>query len=101
MTLSGGKDEVDSISNIIDTASSDVTDVATITISGADSDTLTGSGSVLLQGAQDATDGELQGNSEYVLISEATYIALTLMRLLMVVNYFGAYYRNIATRIMR
>jgi len=60
---------IESISNIIATAGTDVTDIATIAISGADSDNLTGSASVTLQGADDATDGELQGNSEYVLIA--------------------------------
>ena len=60
---------IESISNIIATAGTDVTDIATVTITGADSDNLTGNASVTLQGADDATDGELQGNTEYVLIA--------------------------------
>ena len=60
---------IESISNIIATAGTDVTDIATITVTGANSDNLIGAGSVLLAGATNETNGELLSNNDYVLIS--------------------------------
>lgn len=69
VTTSGGRNEADSIKNILDGAGSEITDVVSFTITGANSDPLTGEGTATLDFAVSDSDGELQSDKSYLLIS--------------------------------
>ena len=69
LTSSGGRDEIQSIADIIAGAGSDVTDLVSIDISGNPTDLLTGAGTATLANATDATAGELESNKSYLIIS--------------------------------
>jgi len=62
---------LDSITTILGTASTDVTDLVSITLTGSDSDNLTGTGSVVTEGGNLAVESELNPNSKYLLLDIA------------------------------